>query len=115
MLRSPARSAALSATSWLGGEPAFTTSTNHDRISLDRPAFSFQSLDTKVAFSLSIPREQPLAQPAKPEIGRKADDPDHKDTGKDALGAKGLLRLQYHVAHTDGRPDHLGGDDYDQG
>jgi hypothetical protein len=56
-----------------------------------------------------------LAQPAKPEIGRKPDDPDHKDTGKDALGAKGLLRLQYHVAHTDSCPDHLGGDDHDQG
>ena len=42
---------------------------------------------------LSIPREQPLTQATKTEIGCEANDPDREDTGKDALSAKGLLRL----------------------
>jgi hypothetical protein len=56
-----------------------------------------------------------LTEAAKAEIGRKADEPDHEDAGKDALGAKRLPSLQNHISHPDGRPDHLGGDDHDQG
>jgi hypothetical protein len=63
---------------------------------------------------LSVPGQQPLTEGAKAEIGRKADDPDYEDAGKDALGAKCLLSPQNHITHSDRRPDHLGGDDHDQ-
>lgn len=66
------------------------------------------------ALCLAVPGEQPLAQAAKTQIGRKPDGPDHEDAGENALGAKRLLRLQHYISHADYRADHLGGNNHDQ-